>query len=102
MQTLTTRSVDRDSGSVRVLRTCLVEILEGPDAGRQERLDRPLYRVGTQASNDLVLSDEPVSKQHLEIAVVTEGYRISDLDSSNGTFAGSMRLGELTVVDPVT
>jgi DNA-binding NtrC family response regulator len=102
MQTLTTRVTDQDARTVRVLRTCLVEIVAGPDAGRSERLERPLYRVGTQKSNDLVLSDETVSKQHLEIAVVPEGYRISDLDSSNGTFAGSMRLGELTVIEPVT
>src|SRR5438270_2491545 len=102
MQTLVTRAVEDGKNTVRVLRTCLIEILAGPDAGRRERLERPHYRVGTQASNDLVLTDETVSKQHLEIAVVSDGYRISDLDSSNGTFAGSMRLGELTVIEPVT
>jgi DNA-binding NtrC family response regulator len=102
METLSTRAVDRDMGTVRVLRTCRVEIVAGPDAGRHERLERPLYRVGTQAGNDLVLTDGTVSKQHLEIAVVPEGYRISDLDSSNGTYAGAMRLGELTVIEPVT
>jgi DNA-binding NtrC family response regulator len=102
METLTTRAVDRDEVIVRVLRTCLIEIVAGPDAGRREKLDRPIYRVGTQASNDLVLGDETVSKQHLEIAVVPDGYRITDLDSSNGTFAGTLRLGELTVIEPVT
>jgi DNA-binding NtrC family response regulator len=100
--TIVTRVLMRGDLDARLLRTCLVEIVAGPDAGRRETLDRPLYRVGTQASNDLVLSDETVSKQHLEIAVVPEGYRITDLDSSNGTFTGSMRLGELTVIDPVT
>jgi DNA-binding NtrC family response regulator len=100
--TIVTRVLARDGSDTRMVRTCRVDVLSGPDAGRHERLERPLYRVGTQASNDLVLTDETVSKQHLEIAVVPEGYRISDLDSSNGTYAGSMRLGDITVIDPVT
>src|SRR5438067_356048 len=54
------------------------------------------------ASNDLVLSDPTVSKHHVEIAVVPEGYRIGDLGSSNGTLVGAARLGALTVVEPVT
>jgi transcriptional regulator with GAF, ATPase, and Fis domain len=92
----------RDGEARRVLRTCLVEIVSGPDAGVQARLDHPLFRVGTHTTNDLVLADATVSKHHLEMAVVAEGYRISDLGSSNGTFFGSARVGELTVVEPVT
>jgi len=49
-----------------------------------------------------VLTDSTVSKHHLEIAIVPDGYRISDLDSSNGTLLGSARVGALTVLDPVT
>src|SRR3954471_8395404 len=101
MQTLTTRAVAGDTRTVRVLRTCEIEVLQGPDRGLQTRLSRPLFRVGTQASNDLVLTDPTVSKQHLEISVVAEGYRIVDLDSSNGTYMGSARVGQLTVLEPV-
>src|SRR5262249_35651342 len=78
------------------------DVLEGPEAGVRARLDRPLFRIGTHAGNDLQLTDATVSKHHLEVAVVPEGYRISDLDSSNGTFYGSARVGELTVVEPGT
>src|SRR5262249_32457392 len=97
-----TRALLRGTDVVRVVRTCVVEVLQGPDAGLRIQLLRPLFRVGTHASNDLRLTDETVSKYHLEIAVVSEGYRISDLESSNGTFLGSARIGELTVVKPVT
>src|SRR5262249_37719242 len=100
VQTLVTRMLG-DGPAVRVLRTCEVEVVQGPDAGTRRRLQRPLYRIGTQESNDLVLSDPTVSKHHLEIAVVAEGYRVTDLASSNGTWLGSGRVGELTVVDPV-
>ncbi len=100
--TQTTRVLVRDGETLRVLRTLVVEIVGGPDAGTRARVDRPLYRIGSHASNDLVLGDGTVSKHHLEIAVVDAGYRITDLDSSNGTLLGSARVGELTVLDPVT
>jgi transcriptional regulator with PAS, ATPase and Fis domain len=100
--TQTTRVVVRDGETLRVLRTCTVEIVAGPGAGARARVERPLYRIGSHATNDLVLGDGTVSKHHLELAVVANGYRITDLDSSNGTFFGSARVGELTVLDPVT
>jgi DNA-binding NtrC family response regulator len=78
-----------------------VEVVHGPDAGLQARLERPLFRIGSDESNDLVLSDRTVSKHHLEVAVVPDGYRLTDLGSSNGTLIGSARIGELTVVEPV-
>jgi transcriptional regulator with GAF, ATPase, and Fis domain len=100
--TQTTRVLSRGNETVRVVRTCRVDVVAGPDAGRRERLERPLFRIGTHPSNDLVLTDSTVSKHHVEIAVASEGYRITDLDSSNGTLIGSARLGELTVLDPIT
>jgi transcriptional regulator with GAF, ATPase, and Fis domain len=100
--TQTTRVLVRDGETLRVLRTCTVEIVSGPDAGTRARLDRPLFRIGSHATNDLVLGDTTVSKHHLELAVVADGYRVTDLDSSNGTLLGSARVGELTVLDPIT
>jgi DNA-binding NtrC family response regulator len=100
--TIATRVLAHDEPPTRVVRTCALEVLEGLDAGTSARLSRPLFRVGTQKSNDLVLTDPTVSKQHLEISVVPLGYRIVDLDSSNGTFMGTMRVGELTIIEPVT
>ncbi|MDB4969790.1 MAG: Response regulator of zinc sigma-54-dependent two-component system [Myxococcales bacterium] len=97
-----TRAILRGSETVRLVRTCLVEVLEGAEAGTHARLERPIFRIGTHATNDLVLSDATVSKHHLEIAVVPEGYRISDLGSSNGTLLGTARLGALTIAEPVT
>jgi DNA-binding NtrC family response regulator len=99
--TIATRVLVQGGQPRRLLRTCDLEVLSGPDEGQRARLSRPLFRVGTQPSNDLVLTDPTVSKQHLEITVVPGGYRIADLDSSNGTFLGGVRLGEVTVVEPV-
>src|SRR5262249_28122907 len=85
-----------------LIQTCSVEILSGPDVGKNARIDKPLYRIGSHESNDLVLADDAVSKHHLEISVVADGYRIVDLSSSNGTFMGGVKLAEVTIVDPVT
>src|SRR2546423_12732573 len=96
-----TRAILRGSAMVRVVRTCVIEVLEGPEQGARVLLERPIFRIGAHASNDLALSDPTVSKHHLEIAVAPDGYRISDLGSSNGTLLGGARLGVLTVVEPV-
>jgi two-component system nitrogen regulation response regulator GlnG len=89
-------------GEVRLIQTCSVEILSGSDVGKVARIDKPLYRIGSHESNDLVLADDSVSKHHLEIGVSSDGYRIVDLSSSNGTFLGAVRLGEVTIVEPAT
>jgi transcriptional regulator with GAF, ATPase, and Fis domain len=90
------------SSTRRLIRTCTIEIVAGPDAGMIVRVDRPVFRVGSHRSNDLVLRDETVSNHHLELSLVNDGYKVLDLSSSNGTWFGSARLRELTVVEPMT
>lgn len=77
---------------------CQLVVLEGPDMGRGVALpwgdgaDARELIVGTDASCDLVLSDERVSRQHLALRVDAsgQGYHARDLDSRNGTlYAGS-------------
>jgi transcriptional regulator with GAF, ATPase, and Fis domain len=99
---LTTRVVRKHGREVRLVRTCLLDVIAGPDAGRQTRIARPVYHVGTHPSNDLQLADETVSKEHLEIAALPEGFRVTDLSSSNGTFLGGVRLGEVTLTQAAT
>jgi two-component system, NtrC family, response regulator GlrR len=96
------RTVAKGGAEVRLIQTCAVELLSGPDVGKSAKMDKPIYRIGSHESNDLVLGDDSVSKHHLEIAVVPDGYRITDLSSSNGTFMGGVKVGEVTVVEPVT
>ena len=97
-----TRVVARDGGVVRVIHTCAVEVLSGPSSGLRAQVEKPLYRIGAHETNDLVLADETVSQHHLELSVAPDGYRLVDLSSSNGTFLGSVRLSDVTIVEPVT
>jgi DNA-binding NtrC family response regulator len=96
-----TQTLVRGGQTVRLVRACALEVTAGPDAGRQAVVDRALFRIGAHPSNDLVLSDPTVSQHHLEIRSEPDAYRIVDLDSSNGTFAGSLRLTEVATASPL-
>jgi pSer/pThr/pTyr-binding forkhead associated (FHA) protein len=63
----------------------LLEIVEGPGAGRQLPLDRAVV-VGRDAAADVVLDDARVSRRHARITPSGDGAVVEDLDSRNGTF----------------
>jgi len=61
-------------------------VVEGPDAGRAATISARGVIVGTDPECGLVLSDERVSRRHLEVTPVEEGgFRARDLGSTNGT-----------------
>ena len=64
----------------------VLEIVEGPEAGRRISLDQPLELGRDPAAGGPLLQDELVSRQHVRITPVEDGARIEDLDSRNGTF----------------
>jgi DNA-binding NtrC family response regulator len=102
LSTNITRVVARGDAEVRLMQTCTVEVLAGPNGGAATRIEKPTFSIGTHETNDLVLTDDAVSKHHLEIHVAPDGYRIVDLSSSNGTFLGGVRVTDITVIEPVT
>lgn len=57
--------------------------------------------VGTHPSCDFVLQDPTASRFHCEIALVSRGYALRDLGSTNGTFVDRLRLGEVIVESDV-
>jgi DNA-binding NtrC family response regulator len=97
-----TRLVARGTAEVRLMQTCTVEVLAGPDGGKSARIEKPSFSIGTHETNDLILADDAVSKHHLEVHVVPDGYRIVDLSSSNGTFLGGVKISDICVIEPVT
>ncbi|MFN0061025.1 MAG: sigma 54-interacting transcriptional regulator [Myxococcaceae bacterium] len=62
-----------------------VEVAAGPDKGRKVRTLDSLVRVGTDPSNDLVLSDPTISRRHAEIERTERGLILRDVGSRNGT-----------------
>jgi pSer/pThr/pTyr-binding forkhead associated (FHA) protein len=63
----------------------LLEIVEGPGAGRQLPLEGPVV-LGRDAEADVVLDDQRVSRKHARITPQAGGAVVEDLDSRNGTF----------------
>ncbi len=71
-------------------------VVEGLDAGRAARLDASLV-VGTDPSCGLVLTDDRVSRRHLEVRPVEGRFALRDLGSRNGTFYEGSRVAEAVV-----
>jgi two-component system response regulator GlrR len=61
-----------------------VEVVAGPDKGKKAKTLDALVRVGTDPSNDLVLTDPTVSRRHVEIEGSAKGLLLKDLGSRNG------------------
>lgn len=76
-------------------RRCKLVVTRGPDVGRSIELAAHTIRVGKMADNDLVLTDNTVSRYHFEIFQAPSGaYAIRDLKSTNGVFLDNTRIKE--------
>src|SRR6187399_1829953 len=71
-----------------------VSVIEGRDRGLSFETTNQPVRIGTAASNDLVLSDPTVSRRHCAVVPTEEGFRVSDEGSTNGVLVGQMRIFE--------
>src|SRR5438067_453209 len=76
-----------------------VEVVAGPDAGKSAQAKGRALEVGTHASNDLVLTDEHVSRRHLRIDVEEHDCVLYDLGSTNGTRVGGVPVRVAPLVD---
>ena len=96
MTTTTTARVRLDGDRPRLYRRKFrLQVLQGPDRGREITTSRERVSVGVAEQNDLVLTDPAVSRHHLRIEVTPEGYLLTDLESTNGTDVGGLGLRQL-------
>jgi len=85
---------------MQVVTTLRVEVVDGPDRGAHATSSEQLS-VGTARDNTLAIGDFTVSRYHLEAAARPGGILVSDLGSTNGTYAGAVRI-ERALVPPGT
>jgi pSer/pThr/pTyr-binding forkhead associated (FHA) protein len=77
-----------------------LEVIEGPDAGKQISVDRAVV-IGRDPGSDLVLEDGEVSGQHARITPSPDGSAtVEDLESTNGTFVNQNELMGPARLDP--
>ena len=74
------------------LRRVMLRVKDGPDRGAQITVARSRITIGRSAVNDLVLTDTSVSGTHAEIVISDSGIQLHDLDSTNGSYAGGLRV----------
>jgi len=72
-------------------------VQSGPDKGRELELVRGTFIIGKHPRCALVLTDERVSRRHLEIRLADDGVHVRDLGSRNGSFFRGARFSELVV-----
>jgi len=79
------------------LRRCRVEVVTGADAGLVRDVEAPVIRIGARRGNDVQLTDSKVSGLHCEIRLDDRGYRLRDLDSTNGTYVQQLRINDVYI-----
>ena len=75
------------------LRTCRLITGHGPSR-REHLFDQTTIRIGAMEDNDLIVSDDTVSRFHCRIEQDEVGYILRDLGSTNGTYINGIRVRE--------
>ena len=87
--------IQREAGPPTVnLRRCKLVVLSGPERGAEHVISSDVIRVGKATENDLVVTDDTVSRVHFEIVRDAKGYLLRDLKSTNGTFLDGAEIKE--------
>ncbi|HPQ80108.1 MAG TPA: sigma 54-interacting transcriptional regulator [bacterium] len=83
-----------DTPDVVSLRKCQLVVVDGPSRGKKIPLNKNLTKAGKRETNDLVLLDKTVSRNHMEIEYEADSFLLRDLGSTNGTFLNGSRVKE--------
>jgi transcriptional regulator with GAF, ATPase, and Fis domain len=74
-----------------------VSVSRGPNTGLSVETAGTPVRIGTSTENDLVLTDDTVSRRHAELQPTPLGMRVRDVESTNGISMGGVRIKDAFV-----
>ena len=69
-----------------------IHIIQGFDQGERLDISSKIVRIGRDSNNELQLHDSEVSRFHAELQPAAGGFKVVDLESSNGTFVNGERI----------
>ena len=73
-------------------------ILSKPDEPSQEFiLNKPLVTLGRATTNDIVLAQGRVSRNHAQVQCTEDGIILTDLNSANGVWLNGQRISEAKI-----
>jgi hypothetical protein len=72
--------------------------LDGPQAGELFQLKGRAV-VGTATDCDAIMKDASISGRHAEFMATSQGFRINDLGSTNGTYVNDKRVTNSDLID---
>jgi len=72
-----------------------VQCVDGPDAGKHWTFEEDVITIGASRGIDIPLTDPTVSRRHAKIVRTSGSVVLHDLDSTNGTFVGQLRIREV-------
>jgi two-component system response regulator HydG len=75
----------------------VIDVVQGPDRGLRFAFDstRPSsVLIGQSAVCDVKLTDRQVSRRHAALDFTDKGLRLTDLESTNGTFVTGLRVAD--------
>jgi predicted component of type VI protein secretion system len=72
----------------------------GPNPGTVFELTKDVSLIGRDVTNDVIVGDAEVSRQHARLTRTPGGYVLEDLGSTNGTFVNGERLVAPRVMNP--
>jgi len=75
-----------------------IVISQGSQAGQSASLDTGTVMIGRGADCQIILDDDYVSTRHARIAASGDQWFVEDLGSTNGTFVGSVRITQPTMI----
>jgi DNA-binding NtrC family response regulator len=82
-----------------IVRGLSAQVVEGPDRGAQVSRNAGTLRVGTDPSNDLVLTDRSVSRKHAVLQLTEAGIHLEDAGSRNGCWIQGARIEKAIIPD---
>ncbi len=84
--------VDGEPATITLRRCCLESNLDG--VKKRHVFEADTVDIGATSDNDLVLTDDTVSRNHCRIFKEGEAFLVRDLGSTNGTFINRVRVRE--------